>query len=170
MADCRSIEELLALGFTSVGANTRVSLHAVFHSVTGKLGDGVRIDDFAVLTGNLNLADGAHVSTHCFVGGSGALVSFGAGSGIAAGTAVYTKSEDYSQTTLGSKIVGPVTLEAGVAIGSHCTIMPNSTIGAGAKIGANAVVNGFVRPHTINVSRAASLITVADFGASKASA
>ena len=161
-------EELLELGFVAIGRHTMVSRRAVFHVVTGTLGDNVRIDDFAVLTGEIHLDAAAHVSTHCFLGGTGAPISFGRESGVAAGTAIYTKSEDYSKPTLGTKVVGAVVLEDMVAVGSHCTIMPGTRIGTGAKVGANAVIGGTVRPYTINVSRSASLVTIADYSGASA--
>lgn len=158
-------EELLAFGFETVGCNPMVSRNVIFHVLSGHLGDRVRIDDFAVITGEVLLSDDAHVSTHCFLGGTGAPIRFGKRSGVGAGTVIYTKSEDYTQPTLGAKVTGPVSLQDSVAVGSHCTIMPNSIIGEGAKVGAHALVSGPVRAHTISVSRAASLLTVAEFEA-----
>ena len=46
----------------------------------------------------------------------------------------------YSESTLDNK-KGPVSLERGCRIGSHCTIMPGVTIGEDAIVGAHSFVN-----------------------------
>ena len=159
-----SRDELLAVGFSSVGEGATVSRLARFYAIEGTLGAAVRIDDFAILTGMLTIEDGAHISPFCFIGGTGGRVTMKRNSGIAAGTVVYTKSEDYKKPGLGTKVVGDVTIGEDVAIGSHCTLMPGTSIGDGAKVGAHAVISGEVAAHTLNVSRAVGIIPVGRAG------
>ena len=55
---------------------------------------------------------------------------------------------DFVQTSNFCDITGYVTLEDGVFMGSHATVLPSITVGKWAKIGAGAVVIKKVRPET----------------------
>jgi UDP-2-acetamido-3-amino-2,3-dideoxy-glucuronate N-acetyltransferase len=52
----------------------------------------------------------------------------------------------------------PTVVEDGVSIGANATILPNITIGAGAKIGAGAVVTKSVPPGAVMVGNPARMV------------
>src|SRR6185295_7819409 len=91
-----SREELLAIGFSAVGSDCKVSRHAHFFATSGKLGDGVRIDALAILTGHIELDDHAHVSPFSFLGGTGGKIKFGKHAGISTHCSLFTKTDDYT--------------------------------------------------------------------------
>ena len=53
---------------------------------------------------------------------------------------------------------GPITIENDVWLGTGVVVLPNVTIGEGAVVGANSVVNRDVRPYTIVGGSPAKLI------------
>ncbi|MGN7610738.1 hypothetical protein ACQZV8_01490 [Magnetococcales bacterium HHB-1] len=65
---------------------------------------------------------------------------------------------DYSVLSPGSRLLGTVTLEEGVYVGSGATVLPNRTVGAYARIGAGAVVCKDVAPGEVVVGIPAKTI------------
>ncbi|QEL56622.1 acyltransferase [Chromobacterium paludis] len=142
-----SREQLLALGFSSVGHNVKVSHRAVFHAISGSLGDGARIDDFAVLTGHVEVGAGAHISPFCFLGGTGGRIVMGRGAGLSTHVSIFTKSDEYQQPGLGgerSKVTGDVIIGDYSIFGAQCVVLPGSVVGANCSIGVGCVVGGEV--------------------------
>ena len=55
-------EELLEIGFNSVGDHTRISKKSVFHGINNSsIGDYVRIDDFSTLKGSIEIQSHVHI-------------------------------------------------------------------------------------------------------------
>jgi len=141
-----SKEELLALGFSYVGDDVLVSRRAVFHAITGSLGDGARIDDFAVLTGNLKIGRHTHISPFCFLGGTGGCITLEAGVGLSTHVSIFTKSDDYQYKSDGprNKIQGDVIVQENTIFGSQCVILPGSIVGSNCSVGVGCVINGVI--------------------------
>lgn len=149
-----SREELLSVGFTSVGRDTQVSRRASLIGVSGTLGDFTRVDDFVVLKGTMNLGRAVHISSFCIIAGSSAPVTIGDLVAIGAYTAVYGSSDNYrsdlltgplARRDLVDPIVGPVRIERGALVGAHCVVLPNSVVGEFATIGAHCIVSRPIR-------------------------
>lgn len=153
-------QELIDMGFVSVGSNTQISRDVKFYSCSGSIGSEVRIDAFAILTGNIQVEDGVHISPFCFLSGAGGLIRMCSGSGIGSHSAIFTKSDPYSISDLVSniKVLGSVIIGPQVIIGSGCKILPAVNIGARAVIGCNSVIAENIPAASIVVSRAASLV------------
>lgn len=158
-AACYSTEELLAIGFRSVGKNARVSRDARFFEISGSLGDNVRIDAFTVITGNIRVGTGVHISPFCFLGGTGGEISMEDHSGLSSHVSLFTKSDDYSGAgTGGGKITGGIRVGQRTVVGSGSTILPGVVIGENAKIGCACVVSHNIDAGTIVVSRGIGLV------------
>ena len=155
-------EELLALGFSSVGNNVIVSRDVRFYSITGSLGDSVRIDTYSVITGDVSLGNHVHIAPLCFLSATGGKISMADGSGMGPQVALLTKSDDYTapDLTADSKVEGDIVIGANAIIGSGCKILPGVTIGSNVSIGSNCVITSNVKNGDIIVSRGASNLTV----------
>lgn len=142
--DLMTEAELLALGFSQVGANTRVSRRAVFYNVSGAIGDGARIDDFAILTGHVEVGENTHVSPFCFLGGTGGKITLAAGSGMSTHVSIFTKSDDYQQATNGprDKVTGDVRIGRHSILGAQCVVLPGATIGQNCSFGVGCTLSG----------------------------
>ena len=106
-------EELRALGCVSVGRQTQVSRLARFYGFQGRFGDHIRIDDFVILKGRVDIGCFVHISSYCLLGGTAGTVTFGDFSTTAAYVGIYTASDDYSSPLLTNSVV-PDDLKRGI--------------------------------------------------------
>jgi galactoside O-acetyltransferase len=153
--------ELAETGIKKYGKNVRISRKASIYSPEKlRIGDNVRIDDFCILSGDIQLGSYVHVAAYCALYGEQEKISIGDFAGLSARVLVYTFSDDYvfgsslTNPTIPDKFKikfdkGPVTLEKHVLVGAGSIIMPNTTIGIGAAIGALSFVRGTIEPWTI---------------------
>ncbi len=167
-SDYLSVAELHALGFGSVGKNTKISRKCSFYGISGYIGDDVRVDDFCIFKGHVELQDYVHLAAYGMVSGAHAPVVIERFVGIAARATILSGSDDYSADTLGNPctpeeyttiIKGPVKIKLGAMIGAHCVIMPNVTIGEGSSIGSGCMVSFNVPDGGIVRSRSTVLST-----------
>lgn len=159
-------EELLNFGFEAVGENVMVSRDARLFAVSGSLGNGVRIDAFAILTGHIELGADVHISPFCFLNGTGGIIKMDANSGVSSHVSIFTKSADYTGDDLltAAKITGDVHVGANSIIGAGCKIMPKVTIETNVSIGCNCVINSDIENSSIIVNRGMGLITLSRRG------
>src|SRR5687767_1049666 len=153
--------ELRALG-ARAGANVAVHETCVLVGLENMaFGDNVRVDPFCVLTaagGKLSVGSFTHLSSHLFVSAS-AGVEIGDFVALSVGTKVFSRSDDYSGAWMTNPTVpaaftaphagGPVRVGRHAIVGAGCVILPDVTIGEGAAVGANALVNASLEPWRI---------------------
>lgn len=137
-------EELAALGFSPVGEGTRVSRRAVFYDIRGGIGDAARIDDFAILTGHVDIGSRSHISPFCFLGGTGGRIVLEDGAGMSTHVSLFTKSDDYQQAATGprDKISGDIVIGRDTILGAQCVVLPDTTTGACCSFGVGCVLSG----------------------------
>lgn len=153
-------EKLLKIGFKSVGENAQISSKASFYDPESiSIGSNVRIDDFAILSGEITLGSYIHISAYVALYGLYG-IEIGDFSGLSPRVIVFSASDDFS----GEFMIGPllpkeytnvingkVHLKKFVQIGSGSIVLPNVLIGEGAVTGAMTLVNKNLDPWTINV-------------------
>jgi galactoside O-acetyltransferase len=142
-------EELRQIGFKSVGDNVLISRKTSIYSPNQiSIGSNVRIDDFSIFSGNINLGSNIHIAAYVALYGKNGIVLEDY-TGISARTTVYSAMDDFS----GEYLIGPihekdkilvsggvVTMKKFSQIGAHCVVFPNLTIGEGTVIGACSMV------------------------------
>ncbi len=142
--------ELRGLGLARVGSNVRVSRKAsIYVPELIEVGHDVRIDDFAILSGRIEIGSFVHVAAFAALYGSRgiALEDF---VGISGRVTVYTESDDF----MGEGLTGPTVPDAyravragAVRFGRHAVIgagsvvLPGVTVGEGTTVGALSLVN-----------------------------
>ena len=155
--------ELTTLGCSAVGRHVQVSRLARFYGFRGVIGDHVRIDDFTVLKGRVEIGSFVHISGFCLFGGTGGTIHFGDFSTTAAYVGIYTASDDYTSPLLTNSVVpddlkrgiaGDVWIGAGVVLGAHCVVLPHAVVRDHATIGALCIVNDEYSPGGVYVSGA----------------
>ncbi len=152
-------QELIEIGFLSVGEDTRVSKKAVFHGINNSsIGDNVRIDDFSTLKGRINIGNHVHISSFCSISGTGGIIKINDFCGMSTHCAFFTAIEDFINPTLTSpsinsefstSISGDIIMEKASKLGSSCIVLPNVTIGFGASVSANTIVSNNVNQGAI---------------------
>ncbi|MBH0025403.1 acyltransferase [Pseudoalteromonas sp. SWN29] len=146
-------QQLLDLGFLSVGKNVRISTKASLYGVgLISIGNNVRIDDFCVLSageGGITIGSHVHIAVYSSLIGAGKII-ISDFCNISSRVAIYSSSDDYSgeyltNPTINSQFTnvehGPVTLNKHVIIGCGSVVLPNVNIAEGVAIGALALVN-----------------------------
>lgn len=162
-----SRNELMLAGFRSVGKNVEISRKCSLYNIDGTLGHNVRIDDFCILKGRVEIGNYVHLAAYCMVSGTDMLAKIEDFVGVAARLSLFTGSDDYSADTLGNPTVpeewkttikGPVTVGFGTMIGSHVVILPNVRIGDACSVGAGSVVHRDMEEGSIMRAAASQII------------
>lgn len=154
-----SVGELSKIGLKSCGKNVLISKKSSFYNAEDiSIGDNVRIDDFCILSGNIQIGSYVHVSAFCaFYGKNGIILKDY--SGTSPRVTIFSATDDFS----GNYMIGPmvpkhvtnvtgglVVLGKYVQIGSGSIVMPNITINEGAVVGALSFVKDNLESWTIN--------------------
>lgn len=149
MSSFYSEKELASLGLKSYGEHVLISKKCSIYSPEKiSFGDGVRIDDFCILSGNITLGNNVHISAYSALYGAEG-IEFGDYSGCSARNTIYSAMDDFS----GDYLIGPmspkgttnvtggkVTIGRFVQLGAHCLVFPNVTIHEGSVVGALSLV------------------------------
>lgn len=142
-------EELLSMGFKSVGKGCKISRNAKFYGISNiSMGDNVRIDDFCIVSGNVSFGSHIHVSPYVALYGALGII-FEDYTGISAHSVVYSAMDDFGGDYLVGSVHpeeltnvtgGLVRIKRFSQIGVNCVVFPNLTIEEGVAIGACSLV------------------------------
>lgn len=156
-------EELLEMGFKSIGENVRISDKAVIYGAQYiSIGDHSRIDDFCVLSAGENgitIGKFVHIAVYCSLIGK-ERIQLDDFSGLSSRVALYSSSDDYSGNYLTNPCVPkeytnvdsrPIYVGKHVIIGVASTVLPGVKIMEGSAIGAYSLVNRDIPEHVIAV-------------------
>lgn len=140
-------DEMSALGIER-GVGCLVSRKASLYTTRLKLGSYVRIDDFAVLTGDIEIGSHVHIPPFCGLYGRFG-IRMDDFSGLCPGCLVFSESDDYSgRSLLGGTVPdefkstgkGKVILKRHAILCTHVTVLAGVTIGEGVIVGSGALV------------------------------
>lgn len=144
-------EELLKVGFKSVGQNVCVSKKAsIYGAEKICLGNDVRIDDFCILSGNIQLGNHVHIAAYSAIFGGSMGVHLEDFVNISSKCAIYACSDDYSgeyltNPTVPEEFTGVIServvLNRHVIMGTGTTVLPGVIIGEGTAVGCMSLVN-----------------------------
>lgn len=159
MTSFYSDTELKALGLKSVGTDVLISKKASIYSPSSiSVGNHVRIDDFSILSGKIEIGSHVHISAYVALYGSMG-ICIGDYAGLSARSIVYSAVDDFG----GDYLIGPmcpeemthvtggtVYLKNYTQVGASSVIMPNITLEEGAVVGAMSFVNKSLSEWSIN--------------------
>jgi galactoside O-acetyltransferase len=141
--------ELKALGFKQIGSDVKISRRASFYNISDiSIGNNVRIDDFCILSGKIEIHSFIHISAYTALYGSAGIILEDY-SGLSPRTTIFSEVDDFS----GDYLVGPVhpielrNLTSGTVVvrkysqvGAGTVILPKVIIGEGVAVGALSLV------------------------------
>lgn len=148
-----SKEELDEIGFKSIGENVLFSKRAsVYSPELICIGNNVRIDDFAILSGEIYLGDYIHIAAYCALfGGTGSAgIEMKDYSGLSSHVTIFSVSDDYSGEFMTNPTIPSyyrnvkgerVVLNEYVIVGATSVILPGVEIGEGTAVGAMSIVS-----------------------------
>lgn len=150
-----SREELESLGFGSVGKDVKISRFARFYGISNiHIGDNVRIDDFCIISGHVQIGSHIHISAYAALYGSQGIILEDY-SGVSPRSTIYSAMDDFS----GDYLIGPIheesltNVKGGTVrvcrfaqIGCNSVVFPDLTIGEGVVLGAMSFVKSDLKP------------------------
>jgi galactoside O-acetyltransferase len=147
-----SREEILNMGFKSVGENVLISNKtSIYNPQNIIIGNNVRIDDFVILSPSTELTIGSYVHIACYASiiGKGK-ITISDFCGVSARVSIYSSSDDYTGLGMTNPMVpdkykkvtnGDVYIGRHSIIGAGSVILPNVVIGDGVSIGALTLIS-----------------------------
>lgn len=143
--------ELKELGLKFCGKNVSISKDArLYNPETISIDDNSRIDDFAVISGDVTIGKYVHIAPSSLVNGRGGGVVFEDFSGIAMFSSVISISDDY----IGRGLTNPTTpqkfrksnsgrvyLRRHCIIGANSLIMPGVDLAIGCSVGSHSFLS-----------------------------
>lgn len=145
-----SQEELKKIGLKSYGKNVLISRKASIYSPEKiNIGNNVRIDDFCILSGNVEIGNYVHIGAYVALYGNEG-IKINDFCGCSARCTIYSATDDFSGDYMISPMVpselinvtgGEVVLEKYVQLGANTVVMPNIKIKEGTAVGAMSFVN-----------------------------
>lgn len=152
-------KELASLGLGRFGDNVLISRKCSIYSAAQIfIGSNVRVDDFCILSGKIEMGSYVHISAGVKIYASEGCV-MGNFCGISANSTIYTAVDDFSGDHMISPMVpdhlrfvkkGSVVLEDFVQLAPYTQVMPGVVLQEGAVTGAFSFVNKSLGPWSIN--------------------
>ncbi len=164
-----SEEELKQLGLKEYGTNVLISRKASFYYFENiSIGNNVRIDDFCILTGNIQIGSFVHISAGtALYGHKGIFIHDYAG--LSPHCSVFSAMDDFSGEHLIGPMVdnnkrmligGPVFINRFVQIGAGCIILPDVVIEEGCAIGCMSLIRESLKEWGIYAGIPAKMIKI----------
>ena len=156
-----SEKELRILGFKSIGKNVLISKKAsIYGACEISIGDNVRIDDYSLLIGNIEIHNYIHIGAFCGLHASqGGHIVFEDYSGISSNVTIYASSDSFdghyctARPGLPKECIRTVCSEVRLGkysqIGTGSTVIPGGNLGEGTVVGAMSLVNHPLNPWSI---------------------
>jgi len=149
-------QELAELGLKSYGKNVLISRKCSIYGASNiSIGNNVRIDDFCVLSGKIEIGNFVHIGAASLLFGGEYGIIMKDFSGLSSRCVIYTESDDYSGEWMTNPAIpdefrkvygGQVTIGKHAIIGTGSTILPNVEIGEGSSVGAMGLVTKSLEP------------------------
>lgn len=152
MTSFYSKEELNKIGFKEIGdKNILISRKASIYGADKiSIGNNVRIDDFCILSGKIEIGNFVHIAAGVYLFGGEVGIVMEDFTGLSSRTVVYAESDDYSGIALTNPTIpdkyrkvtgGEVIIKKHALVGTGCTILPSVIIGQGTSVGSMSLVN-----------------------------
>lgn len=146
-----SEEELIEIGFKSIGNGVLISRKASIYSPENiEIGSNVRIDDFCILSGKIEIGCNVHVAAGVMLFGGEFGIVLEDFVCISSRCAVYALTDDYSGAALTNPTIpdeyrnvtgDKVIFRRHSLVGSGCTVLPGIIVGEGSSVGCMSLIN-----------------------------
>lgn len=143
-------EELTTIGFESYGTDVKISRKAsIYGAQRMVLGNHVRVDDFCILSGHIEIGNNIHIAAYSALYGAEVGIVLCDFSNISSRVCIYAVSDDYSGHTMTNPTVPDkyknvqqeaVSIGKHVIIGSSSTVLPGVVMAEGTALGAMSLL------------------------------
>lgn len=149
-------EQLLGMGFSKFGKNVLISNKcSIYGAEKIVIGNNVRIDDFCILSGRIEIGNHIHVAAFSAIYGGNDGVIIEDYANISSRVSIYSVSDDYSGESMTNPMIPEeykkvksetVIIKKHVIIGSTSVIMPGVILEEGCAFGAFSFINESTKP------------------------
>lgn len=156
-----SDEELKEIGFRSIGANVLISKKcSIYGAQNISIGNNIRIDDFCILSGKIQLGNNIHVAAYSALYGGTDGITIEDFANLSSRVTVYSVSDDYSGETMTNPTIpdkyknvqsAPVFIGRHSIIGSNAVVLPGVVIAEGSSFGSFSFINRDSEAWSINI-------------------
>ena len=153
-------QELKDLGLKTFGGNVRISRKASIYGAKNiTIGNNVRIDDFCILSGKIELGSYIHIAAYTALYGGDSGIYIDDFANLSSRICVYSISDDYSGETMTNPMIpdeyknvesAPVYIEKHVIIGSTSVVLPGVRLKEGSSFGSFSFINKDSEEWSIN--------------------
>lgn len=160
MSSFYSKEELSELGLKSLGTNVRISRKvSIYGAKNISIKSNVRIDDFCILSGHIEIGSYVHIAAYTALYGGKAGIFISDFVNLSSRICVYSVNDDYSGQTMTNPMIPdlyknvenkPVYIEKHVIIGSTSIVLPGVRIKEGSACGSFSLIKGETEEWSIN--------------------
>jgi galactoside O-acetyltransferase len=150
-----SRDDLVELGFKTIGENVLISKKASIYTASQiSIASNVRIDDFCILSGEINIGNFVHISAYAALYAP-VLIEIADFCGLSPRVTIFSGSDDFSADCLINPMIpsamrrviqATIRLERCVQIGTGSVVLPGVVIGEGSTIGALSLVKKNLAP------------------------
>lgn len=151
-----SEKELESLGFSKIGKNVLISKKcSIYGAEKIVMGNNVRVDDFCILSGKIEMGDYIHIAAFSAIYGGSDGVIIDDYANISSRVSVYSVSDDYSGESMTNPMIPDkykkvksetVMIKKHVIIGSTSVIMPGVVLEEGCSFGAFSFITESTQP------------------------
>ncbi len=156
-----SVEELRSLGLKAVGDDVLLSKKASIYGAWNiSIGSHVRIDDFCILSGHVEIGNYIHIAAYSAIYGGEDGVFIDDFANLSSRITVYSVSDDYSGETMTNPMISntyknvtsaPVRIGKHVIIGATSVVLPGVVLNEGSAFGAFSFIDRDSQEWTLNV-------------------
>lgn len=150
-------EELKELGIGAFGDNVKISRKSsLYMPEKMTFGHDIRVDDFALLVGNIHIGNYVHICAYTGLHASSGSISLEDFSNISSRVAIYAASDDYSGESMTNSVIrggiykhiqySDIRIGRHAIIGTGSTVLPESVIPEGVAVGAMSLVKEALEP------------------------
>lgn len=144
-------KELNQMGFKKVGENVLISRKSSIYGAENiSLENNVRIDDFCILSGHVEIGSYVHIAAYTALYGGSEGIFIGDYANFSSRISVYSISDDYSGESMTNPMIpnefkkvqsAPVIIKKHVIVGSTSVILPGVVLEEGSSFGAFSLIN-----------------------------
>lgn len=163
-----SEEELKMIGLKQYGENVFLSRKASLYGVENiSIGSNVRIDDFCILSGNIEIGSYVHIAAYSALYAGSVGIQLSDFTTISSRVCIYAISDDYEGNGLTFPYVpdrlrkvqsAKIMISKHSIIGSGTTVLPGAYISEGTAIGSMSLCKSKTMPWTIYAGIPVSVI------------
>lgn len=155
-----TVNELRDLGLKAHGENVLISKKSSIYCPENiSIGNNVRIDDFCIISGHIELGNYIHIAAYTALYGGDEGIYIDDFSNLSSRVCVYSTSDDYSGNSMTNPMIPdeykmieskPVHIEKHVIIGSTSVILPGIVLREGSSFGSFSFINQDSEEWSIN--------------------